>query len=146
MDTPMNDTSHAESLAADLFRMVMQAKERGIAVDRGFRNHALESPRLSITYLFLPRAELLKVSAFPPALRRFVRRMNALVCLEAKKDNGRRTTLGIHLLWATDAPLAEVCGPEAVQEELVLPGVAAYTEQVRGLLRADIARAAKTDA
>lgn len=142
----MNDTSYAQSLAADLFRMLMQAKERGIAVDHGFRNHALESPQLSITYLFLPRAELLKVPAFPPALRRFVRRMNALVCLEAKKDNGRRKTVGIHLLWATDAPLTEVCGPEAVHEELVLSGVAAYTEQVRGLLRADVARAAKTDA
>lgn len=139
----MNDTSYAQSLAADLFRMVMQAKEHGIAVENGFRNHALESPKLSITYLFLPRAELLKVSAFPRDLRRFVRRMNALVCLEAKKDSSRRKTLGVHLLWATERPLAEVSGPQDVHEELVLPGVAAYTYQMREVLRADAARAAQ---
>lgn len=142
----MNDTAYAESLAADLFRMVLQAQERGIAVEKGFRNHALESPKLSISYVFLPRTELLKVSAFPSALRRCVRRMNALVCLEAKTSGGRRKTLGIHLLWATDTPLVEVLGPQAVLDELVLPGVAAYTRQVRGLLQKDAAQAAQTDA
>jgi len=129
------DNADASGMAADLFRMLEHARRQGLDMYRGFRNHAVASPGLDITYLFLPQSDLARVPAFPAALRRWVRGTNVLVCLEAKGPHGKRRTLGVHLLWATDTPLSAVQGPEQIAAELVPPGVQAYAEQVRQLLR-----------
>lgn len=134
----MQDLATHERLAEELFRMVAAARAKGVNLTHGFRNHVLESPALAITYLFLPRTELLRVSALPAALRRFVRSINALACLEGRRVQGRRPTLGVHLLWASTTPLARLKDPAQVRSALVLPGVAAYVAQLRTLLRAGI--------
>lgn len=133
-----DDAPHAQRLAEELFRMVSAARAKGVNLTHGFRNHVLESPALAVTYLFLPRAELVRVSALPAGLRRFVRGINALACLEGRRRQGRRPTLGVHLLWASDTPLARLEAPAQVRQDLVLPGVAAYVAQLRTLLRAGI--------
>jgi hypothetical protein len=129
------DNADASGMAADLFRMLEHARRQGLDICRGFRNHAVASPRLDITYLFLPQSDLARVPAFPASLRRWVRRTNVLVCIEAKRPHGNRRTIGVHLLWATDTPLSAVQRPEQIAAELVPPGVQAYAEQLRHLFR-----------
>ncbi len=142
----MDATMYAASLAAELFRMIASAKAKGVNLAGGFRNHVFESPTLAITYLVLPRRELLKISALPSEVRRWVRRTNALVYLERKGDDGSREIIGVHLLWATDTPLTEIAHPQAVEAALVLSGVRAYTTQLQGLLQGYAAAAMGADA
>jgi hypothetical protein len=136
----MSDKSYAQSIAGDLFHMIQSAREQGVNVDRGFRNEALSSPGMSLTYLFLGKEDLLKVPALPPQLRKLVRRANALVTIELKDAGGAKSTAGIHLIWAS----AKACSKIESEAELLggiqVQGLAAFTNQLKSVLRNDMPR------
>ena len=55
----MSEKNYAQSIAGDLYHMIQSAQEQGVNVDSGFRNQALSSPSMSLTYLFLGKDDLL---------------------------------------------------------------------------------------
>ena len=49
----MTEKNYAQSIAGDLFHMIESAREQGVNVDAGFRNQAMSSPSMTLTYMFL---------------------------------------------------------------------------------------------
>lgn len=136
----MSDKSYAQSIAGDLFHMIKSAREQGVNVDRGFRNEALSSPGMSLTYLFLGKEDLLKVPALPPQLRKLVRRANALVTIELKDAGGARRTAGIHLIWTSTKACSKIESEAEMLEGIQVQGLAAFTNQLKSVLRNDMPR------
>ena len=59
----MTEKNYAQSIAGDLFHMIHSAREQKVDVDRGFRNQAMSSPSMTLTYMFLTKDDLLSVPA-----------------------------------------------------------------------------------
>ena len=136
----MSDKSYAQSIAGDLFHMINSAREQGVNVDRGFRNEAMSSPGMSLTYLFLGKEDLLKVPALPPQLRKTVRRANALATIELKDATGARRTAGIHLIWTSATACSKIESEAEMLGGIQVQGLAAFTNQLKSILRNDMPR------
>lgn len=134
----MSDKNYAQSIATDLFNMIGSAQEQNVNVDSGFRNEALSSPSMSLTYLFLNKNDLLKVPALPANVKKQVRRSNALVILELKSSKGAKQTVGIHLLWASSKPCSAVESETEMLEGIQIQGLAAFTAQLKTVMRNDM--------
>ncbi|GAB1409920.1 hypothetical protein MASR1M90_10740 [Desulfovibrionales bacterium] len=136
----MTDSSYAHTIAGDLLRMLTAAKEQGVNVDAGFRNQALSSPGLTLTYLFLSKNDLLKVPALPAQVKKLVRRSNALATLEITDGTGSTQTVGVHLIWSSAKACSAIESEAEMRQGILVQGLAAYTNQLKTLLRTDIAR------
>lgn len=133
----MTDKNYAQSIAGDLYQMIQAATEQGVSVDSGFRNQVMSSPRMSLSYLFLNKAELLKVPALPGPVKKQVRRSNALSVIEVT-TGGKKQTAGIHLIWASDSPCSGIESEAMMLEGIVLQGLADFTAQIKTIMRNDI--------
>lgn len=135
----MSDKNYAQSIAGDLYHMIQSAQEQGVKVDTGFRNQALSSPSMTLTYLFLGKDDLLKVPALPPQVKKQIRRSNALATIELQTAKGKQT-VGIHLIWTS----AKICSAIESEAEMLdgiqLQGLAAFTNQLKTVMRNDIPR------
>jgi hypothetical protein len=136
----MSDKNYAQSIAGDLFHMIQSAKDQGVGVDEGFRNQAMSSPNMSLTYLFLNKNDLLKVSALPPQVKKQVRRSNALAVIEVAKADGRKQTAGIHLVWSSAKPCSGVESEAEMLEGIQVQGLGAFTAQLKTMLKNDVPR------
>ena len=136
----MTEKNYAQSIAGDLFRMIESAKEQGVGVDKGFRNQAMSSPGMSLTYLFLNKADLLKVPALPGPVKKLVRRSNALAVIELADARGVKQTAGIHLIWASAKPCSGIASEAEMLEGVQIPGLATFTAQIKSVLRNDAPR------
>ena len=92
----MTDKNYAQSIAGDLYHMICSAQEQGVSIDEGFRNQAMSSPKMSLTYLFMGKEDLLKVPALPGQVKKQVRRSNAMAIIELAGASGSKQTVGIH--------------------------------------------------
>jgi stage V sporulation protein SpoVS len=136
----MTDKSYAQSIAGDLFHMIQSAKEQGVDVDKGFRNQALSSPGMTLTYLFLTKKDLLTVPAFPSQLKKHVRRANALAIIELAGPSGAKQTAGIHLIWTSSKPCTGIESETEMLGGIQVQGLAAFTAQIKTVLRTDMPR------
>jgi hypothetical protein len=136
----MTEKNYAQSIAGDLFHMIQSAKEQGVGVDNGFRNQALSSPGMTLTYLFLTKNDLLKVPAFPAQLKKHVRRSNALAIIELAGPSGAKQTAGIHLIWTSAKPCSGVESEAEMLDGIQVQGLAAFTAQIKTVLRTDMPR------
>lgn len=140
----MSDKNYAQSIAGDLFRMIQSAKEQGVAVDKGFRNQAMSSPSLTLTYLFLNKDDLFKVPALPPQVKNQVRRSNALAVIELAGAKGVKQTAGVHLIWSSPKSCSEIESEAQMLEGIQIQGLGAFTAQIKTVLRNDIPRTVDT--
>jgi len=136
----MSDKNYAQSIAGDLYHMIRAAMAQGLDVDKGFRNQALSSPGLTLTYLFLSKGDLLKVPAFPPQLKKYVRRSNALAVIELPTPTGARQTAGIHLIWTSATPCSAIGTEEDMLDGIQVQGLGAFTAQLKTVMRNDMPR------
>ncbi|NLW81209.1 MAG: hypothetical protein GXY42_05990 [Desulfovibrionales bacterium] len=136
----MSDKNYAQSIAGDLFRMIQSAREQGVGVDNGFRNQAMSSQGMSLTYLFLNKNDLLQVPALPPQVKMQVRRSNALAVIEVKDARGVKQTAGIHLIWSSPKPCSGVGSDAEMLDGIQIQGLAAFTSQLKSVLKNDIPR------
>ena len=136
----MTEKNYAQSIAGDLFRMIESAREQGVGIDNGFRNQAMSSPGMSLTYLFLNKADLLKVPALPGPVKKQVRRSNALAVIELADAGGVKQTAGIHLIWSSAKPCSGIESEAEMLEGIQIPGLAAFTAQIKSVLRKDAPR------
>ena len=136
----MTDKSYAQSIAGDLFHMIKSAQEQGVGVDNGFRNQAMSSPGMSLTYLFLNKADLLKVPALPGPVKKQVRRSNALAVIELAGPGGAKQTAGIHLIWTSAKPCSGIESETEMLDGIQVQGLAAFTAQIKSVLRNDAPR------
>jgi hypothetical protein len=135
----MSEKNYAQSIAGDLYHMIQSAQEQGVNVDSGFRNQALSSPSMSLTYLFLGKDDLLKVPALPPQVKKQIRRSNALASLELQTAKGMQT-VGIHLIWASAKTCSGIESEAEMLEGIQVQGLAAFTNQLKTVMRNDIPR------
>lgn len=136
----MSDKNYAQSIAGDLFHMIASAREQDVNVDAGFRNQAMSSPGMALTYLFLGKNDLTKVPALPPQVKKQIRRSNALVTLEAVDANGQKQTIGVHLIWGSAKACSEISSEAEMLDGIHVQGLGAYTAQLKTVLRNDIPR------
>jgi len=136
----MTDKNYAQSIAGDLFHMIKSALEQGVGVDSGFRNQAMSSPGMTLTYLFLNKADLLKVTALPGPVKKQVRRSNALAIIDLADAKGTKQTTGIHLIWSSPKPCSEIESEAEMLEGIKIQGLAAFTAQLKSVLRHDAPR------
>jgi hypothetical protein len=136
----MTEKNYAQSIAGDLFHMIKSAQEQGVDVDKGFRNQVMSSPGMSLTYLFLNKADLLKVPALPGPVRKMVRRANAMAVIELADAAGVKQTAGIHLIWSSATPCSGIGSEEDMLDGIQIPGLAAFTAQIKSVLRNDAPR------
>ena len=139
----MTEKNYAQSIAGDLFRMIESAKEQGVGVDKGFRNQAMSSPGMSLTYLFLNKSDLLKVPALPAPVKKLVRRSNALAVIELADAKGVKQTAGIHLIWSSAKPCSGIESETEMLDGIQIQGLAAFTAQIKSVLRNDMPRTAE---
>lgn len=136
----MTEKNYAQSIATDLFLMIKAAQEQGVGVDNGFRNQAMSSPGMTLTYLFLNKAELLKVPALPGQVKSQVLRSNTLAIIETKNAKGIKQTAGVHLIWSSAKPCSQVESAEEMLDGIRIPGLAAFTAQLKTVLKNDAPR------
>lgn len=136
----MTEKNYAQSIAGDLYHMIKSAQEQGVGVDGSFRNQAMSSPGMSLTYLFLGKSELLKVPALPGPVRQQVRRSNALAVIELANAKGVKQTAGIHLIWSSAKPCSQIESEEEMLEGILIQGLSAFTSQIKSVLRNDAPR------
>lgn len=136
----MSDSSYAHTIAGDLLRIITAAKEQGVNIDAGFRNQVMSSPALTLTYLFLTKNDLLKVPALPAHVKKQVRHSNALATLEGVDQAGHRQTIGVHLIWSSAKACSAIESETEMRAGICVQGLGAYTQQLKALLRTDIAR------
>jgi len=136
----MTEKNYAQSIAGDLFHMIETAQEQGVGVDKGFRNQAMSSPSMSLTYLFLNKEDLLKVPAMPAQVKKLVRRSNALAVIELANAKGVKQTAGIHLIWTSAKPCSQVESEAEMLEGIQVSGLADFTAQIKSVLRNDAPR------
>lgn len=139
----MTEKNYAQSIAGDLFRMIESAKEQGVGVDKGFRNQAMSSPGMTLTYLFLNKSDLLKVPALPAPVKKLVRHSNALAVIELADAGGVKQTAGIHLIWSSAKPCSGIESEAEMLEGIQIQGLAAFTAQIKSVLRRDMPRTAE---
>jgi len=136
----MTEKNYAQSIAGDLFRMIQSAHEQGVGVDSGFRNQAMSSPSMSLTYLFLGKDDLLNVPALPAQVKKQVRRSNALATIELRDAKGLKKTAGIHLIWSSAKPCSAIESEAEMLDGIHVQGLASFTAQLKTVLRNDIPR------
>jgi len=136
----MTDKNYAQSIAGDLFHMIKSAQEQGVGVDEGFRNQAMSSPSMTLTYMFLSKNDLLKVPALPAQVKKQVRRSNAMAVIELANAKGVRQTAGIHLLWSSAKACSQIASESEMLDGIQIQGLAAFTAQIKATLRNDIPR------
>ncbi len=135
----MSDKNYAQSIAGDLYHMIQSAQEQGVNVDTGFRNQALSSPSMTLTYLFLGKDDLLQVPALPPQVKKQIRRSNALATLELRTAKGMQT-VGIHLIWASAKACSAIESEAEMLDGIQVQGLGAFTNQLKTVMRNDIPR------
>lgn len=136
----MTEKNYAQSIAGDLFHMIHSAREQKVDVDRGFRNQAMSSPSMTLTYMFLTKDDLLSVPALPAQVKKQVRRSNALATIEVKDAKGGKQTAGIHLIWSSAKPCSKVESEAEMLEGIQIQGLASFTAQLKTVMRSDIPR------
>lgn len=136
----MSEKNYAQSIATDLFHMIEAAREQGVRVDNGFRNQAMSSPGMTLTYLFLNKADLFKVPALPAHVRNQVRRSNTLAVIETRNAKGLKQTAGVHLIWSSAKACSQVASAEEMLEGIRISGLSAFTAQLKAVLKNDMPR------
>ncbi|SFL26819.1 hypothetical protein SAMN05421830_101251 [Desulfomicrobium norvegicum] len=136
----MTEKNYAQSIAGDLFHMIKSAQEQGVSVDAGFRNQAMSSPSMSLTYMFLTKNDLLKVPALPAQVKKQVRRSNAMAVIELANAAGVKQTAGIHLIWSSAKACSTIESEAEMLDGIQIQGLAAFTAQIKSTLRNDIPR------
>lgn len=136
----MTEKNYAQSIAGDLFQMIKSAQEQGVGVDDGFRNQAMSSPSMTLTYIFLSKSDLLKVPALPPQVKKQVRRSNAMAVIELANAKGVKQTAGIHLIWSSAKACSQIHSEYEMLDGIQIQGLAAFTAQIKATLRNDIPR------
>ena len=135
----MTDKNYAQSIAGDLYHMIQSAQEQGVNVDTGFRNQALSSPSMTLTYLFLGKDDLLQVPALPPQVKKQIRRSNALATLELRTAKGMQT-VGIHLIWSSAKACSAIESEAEMLDGIQVQGLGAFTSQLKTVMRNDVPR------
>lgn len=133
----MSDKNYAQSIAGDLFHMITSATEQGVGVDKGFRNQAMSSPGMVLTYLFLNKGDLLKIPALPAQLKKQIRRANALAIIELADGKGGWKTAGIHLLWSSSTACSKITSEAEMLKGIQIQGLSDFTAQIKTVLRND---------
>lgn len=136
----MTEKNYAQSIAGDLFHMIKSAQEQGVGVDNGFRNQAMSSPSMTLTYMFLSKNDLLKVPALPAQVKKQVRRSNAMAVIELANAGGVKQTAGIHLIWSSAKACSKIESESEMLDGINIQGLAAFTAQIKATLRNDIPR------
>jgi len=136
----MTEKNYAQSIAGDLFHMIESAREQGVNVDAGFRNQAMSSPSMTLTYMFLTKNDLLKVPALPAQVKQQVRRSNAMAVIELANAKGVKQTAGIHLIWSSAKACSKIESEAQMLDGIQIQGLAAFTAQIKATLRNDIPR------
>lgn len=136
----MTEKNYAQSIAGDLYRMITSAREQGVGVDNGFRNQAMSSPTMTLTYMFLSKNDLLKVPALPAQVRKQVRRSNAMAVIELANAGGVKQTAGIHLIWSSAKACSQIESESEMLDGIQVQGLAAFTAQIKATLRNDFPR------
>jgi len=136
----MTEKNYAQSIAGDLFHMIESAREQGVNVDEGFRNQAMSSPSMTLTYMFLTKSDLLKVPALPAQVKKQVRRSNAMAVIELATAKGVKQTAGIHLIWSSAKACSKIESEAEMLDGILVQGLAAFTAQIKATLRNDIPR------
>jgi hypothetical protein len=136
----MTEKNYAQSIAGDLFHMIKSAQEQGVGVDEGFRNQAMSSPSMTLTYMFLTKNDLLKVPALPAQVKKQVRRSNAMAVIELANAKGVKQTAGIHLIWSSAKACSQIESESEMLDGILVQGLAAFTAQIKATLRNDIPR------
>lgn len=136
----MTEKNYAQSIAGDLLHMIKSAQEQGVSVDAGFRNQAMSSPSMSLTYMFLTKNDLLKVPALPAPVKKQVRRSNAMAVIELANAAGVKQTAGIHLIWSSAKACSKIESEAEMLDGIQIQGLAAFTAQIKNTLRNDIPR------
>ena len=131
----MSDKTYAQSIAHDLFQMIKSAQEQGVKVDKGFRNQALSSPQMSLSYLFLGKSDLFKVPALPPQVKTQVRQSNALAVIESIDAQGKKQTVGIHLIWSSPLACSKIVSEEELLQGIQVQGLNSFTVQLRHFMK-----------
>jgi len=134
----MTDKNYAQSIAGDLYHMICSAQEQGVSIDEGFRNQAMSSPKMSLTYLFMGKEDLLKVPALPGQVKKQVRRSNAMAIIELAGASGSKQTVGIHLIWSSAKACSKIESEAEMLEGIQIQGLSAFTTQLKTVLRNDI--------
>lgn len=98
-------------------------REQKVDVDHGFRNQAMSSPSMTLTYMFLTKDDLLSVPALPAQVKKQVRRSNALATIEVKDAKGGKQTAGIHLIWSSAKPCSKVESEAEMLEGIQIQGL-----------------------
>ncbi|WP_461209804.1 hypothetical protein [Desulfocurvus sp. DL9XJH121] len=132
---PADENGHAQSMAADILKMIDAAREGGLDLSKGFRNEAMTTPRLRLGYLFQPH-EALAALPMPPDVKRRLGRSNVLGMIEM---NGK--PYGIHLICSLPVPLAEVRDEAQVLAGVDHKALAAYSEQLRAAMTEELRQA-----
>ena len=130
-EVTMTEKNYAQSIAGDLFHMIKSAQEQGVGVDTGFRNQAMSSPSMSLTYMFLTKNDLLKVPALPAQVKKQVRRSNAMAVIELANAKGVKQTAGIHLIWSSAKACSCLFWPFWLYPSIMATG-SLSPEQTRG--------------
>lgn len=136
----MTEKNYAQSIAGDLFHMIKSAQEQGVSVDAGFRNQAMSSPSMSLTYMFLTKNDLLKVPALPAQVKKQVRRSNAMAVIELANAACVKQTAGIHLIWSSAKACSKIESEAEMLDGIQIQGLAAFTAQIKSTLKNDIPR------
>lgn len=133
-NTEMQSRSDAESLARDLFMVLTSARtQHDLDPDEGFSNQPLAGKACTITYLYFPKREIMRVPEIPSSFKQRLGAFNIL----ATVDKGARR-MGLFLLCALDMPFSKVDSENQVVEGLQHADVTKYADMVRELLTADL--------
>jgi hypothetical protein len=132
----VQEKSHEESLAADIFKMISTAGESGLDLSQGFQNNAFSTPNLAVGYLFMPRESLLHVPGMPDSVKRRLKKSNILATIDIE---GKKA--GINLICALDKGFADVAGEEDILGGLDEAGVQDYREHLTRLFKDDLIQA-----
>ncbi|MGE4296984.1 MAG: hypothetical protein AB7E47_03055 [Desulfovibrionaceae bacterium] len=132
---PADERSEAEIIAADLFGVLDAAKaQEGLYVNAGFQNRPLESPGVTITYLFYPKDLLVRTPGMPDSFKKTLKQYNVLATVDGR--GGKK--LGIFLLCAFNKDFEEVKSVEEMVAGIHTKGLEEYGEVLRQALRADL--------
>lgn len=131
----MSDKNYIQSIAGDLYHLIKAAQESGVNVDKGFRNQAMATPHMRLSYLFLGKNDLYQVPALPPQVKKLVRRSNALAIIELMTDQGSKQTAGIHLIWTSSKPCSSIECEAEVLQGIQVQGLKAFSAQMRMVMK-----------
>ena len=132
----MEEQTHKESIAGDLFQVLQSAREQGLEVNMGFEHRPFESRQLFISYLFQPKALLDSEAAMPPAFKKQLKAYNILGAL----GTGKRLT-GVFLLAATDTAFSRIQDRQEILDCIQDQELERFSDGLRGALKQDLNQA-----